>query len=478
MAGKFDDRPAERPLILPIVMMVTPSEAEFLQAMRVIGDPGADGAISLWVNDPQRCKDKKSLTSLANNLVGFDKAPELSELLELLRKSEGSSNDAVEDDTLALDLHEEALAEDLFTDHGLKILMILVFYSLPAAYAAVRGVPVLHSDSGGTGFLVSDVNRRLIETTQFVLEVLTAIKPTRTTRPPRPGVPPHERAVISARRVRLLHAVVRAMILAHVQRPWDTKGLGTPVNQEDMAGTFLTFSWVVIDGMRKLNLRVSPEKEQVFYDIWRQIAPSLGLDAQLVPKTVDEAERLTKLIRERQVDGPIRDGEVNPFGTKMADALLGFLSQALPWPLRGSRRLPASVIRFFLPTSPTDVATSIGIPRTPGLDEIVRLWFFIEASITRYKIFDAANRLVFKEWGRKDDRARALLQFSRFFMRRFVLFVEKRDRTATLAVKERHKNIDCLGWDERWQFDQASFVTRGVRLAANKIRPQPPSRRP
>ena len=77
-------------------MMVTPSDPEFLQAMRVIGDPGADGVISLWVNDPQRCKDKKSLTSLANNLVGFDKAPELPELLELLRKSEGASNDAVE----------------------------------------------------------------------------------------------------------------------------------------------------------------------------------------------------------------------------------------------------------------------------------------------------------------------------------------------------------------------------------------------
>ena len=121
---------------------------------------------------------------------------------------------------------------------------------------------------------MKDVNRRLIETTQFVIEVLTAIRPSGT---PPGGVPPHEQAVASARRVRMLHASVRALILTNPDSRWDTQEMGTPINQEDMAGTFLTFSWVVIDGMRKLGLKVSPEKERVFYDIWKQMAPSLGL---------------------------------------------------------------------------------------------------------------------------------------------------------------------------------------------------------
>ena len=438
--------------------VATPSENEFLEEMRSVGDVPADQAIERWIAG-QAGRDPRGL---AKELIGFDEAPRLPEVLELLDKPA--------DPDLTFDEQEEALAEYLFRDHGLKILMILAFYSLPAAYAAVRGVPVLNSKHGSTGGLVNDVNRRLIETTQFVLEVLTSIKPTPT---PRCRAPQHDKAVGSARRVRLLHALVRTLILSHAKPVWNRKDLGTPVNQEDMAGTFLTFSWVVIDGLRRLNVRMSPEQERVFYDIWKRFAPSLGLLPRLIPETLDDAERLTKLIRARQVDGPIQEGKVNEDGKVMAKALLDFLRRSLPWPLKYIRRLPASVMRFFLPTSPTDVATSIGIPRTYGLDELVRLWFFIEAHITRYKIFDVMNRLVFHEWGRHDERARALFQFSRFFMRRYVLFLKDLNRNDFLEDKEvrhRSKNIDLQGWDERWHFDQASFVTRGVRTAAAKVR--------
>ena len=110
------------------------------------------------------------------------------------------------------------------------------------------------------------------------------------------------------------------------------------------------------------------------------------------------------------------------------------------------------------------------MPRTYGLDELVRGWFLFESVITRYRIFDAANRFVFKEWGRRDERAKALMQFSRFFMRRFVLHLKSRDRTEALSVKERSKKIDLLGWEERWDFDQASFVTRGARVVGDNLR--------
>ena len=435
--------------------VATPSEDAFLEEMRSAGDEPADKAVKSWLEGGA----KREPRGLAKELIGFDEAPRLPELLKLLEKPD--------DPDLTFDEQEEALAEYLFADHGLKILMILAFYSLPAAYAAVRGVPVLNSKHGSTGGLVKDVNRRLIETTQFVLEVLTSIRPTPT---PRCQAPQHDKAVGSARRVRLLHALVRTLILDHADPRWNKQDLGTPVNQEDMAGTFLTFSWVVIDGLRKLNVRMSPEQERVFYDIWKRFAPSLGLIPRLIPATIDDAERLTRLIRARQVDGPIQAGRVNEDGKVMAKALLDFLRDSLPWPLKYIRRLPASVMRFFLPTEPTDVATSIGIPRTYGLDELVRLWFFIEAHITRYKIFDVMNRLVFKEWGRRDERAKSLFQFSRFFMRRYVLFLAKKDRNEHLELKHRTRHIDLLGWDERWNFDQASFVTRPVWRAVSKVR--------
>ena len=110
--------------------------------------------------------------------------------------------------------------------------MVLVFYSLPSAYAAQSGVRVLHSRNGATGYFIKDLNRRLVETTQFVVDVLTPgsqIAPTCSAHD-------HGLAVRSALRVRLLHAAVRSLIEAH-NRPWEAKELGRPINQEDMAGT-------------------------------------------------------------------------------------------------------------------------------------------------------------------------------------------------------------------------------------------------
>jgi hypothetical protein len=75
---------------------------------------------------------------------------------------------------------------------------------------------------------------------------------------------------------------------------------------------------------------------------------------------------------------------------------------------------------------------------------------------------------VFKEWGRRDARAQSLMQFSRFFMKRLVVHIQSIDRNEPLVVKERPKKVDLLGWDERWQFDQADFLTRGARLTRRK----------
>ena len=132
-----------------------------LENMRAIGDHPANEAIARWKDETiARCKEEKDkqekltrllLKDLADNLVGFDEAPELPELLEFLRQADElpqlvgclrQTDDEVKTDNEAKlnTLHELALAEDLFTDHGLKILMILVFYSLPAAYAARLGV--------------------------------------------------------------------------------------------------------------------------------------------------------------------------------------------------------------------------------------------------------------------------------------------------------------------------------------------------
>jgi hypothetical protein len=130
-------------------------------------------------------------------------------------------------------------------------------------------------------------------------------------------------------------------------------------------------------------------------------------------------------------------------------------------------------MRFFLPNDPVDVPTSLGIPRTFLLDEFVHLWLFIEARITRFRFYDALNRLVYREWGERDARARGLLQLSRFMNRRLVLHMQAVNRNQFIAQPKASPHLDLHDWDKTWAFDQANPVTRAmrrVRAAATKGR--------
>jgi len=123
-------------------------------------------------------------------------------------------------------------------------------------------------------------------------------------------------------------------------------------------------------------------------------------------------------------------------------------------------------MRFFLPP---EVATSLGVPRTFLLDELVKLWFYIEAKVTKFAFFDAVNRAVFTEWGTKDKRVASLFQFSRFFTKRLVRHIQAIDRNVPLEIKHRTAHVDLRGMDEKWAFGQADFLTRGVRQIRRRV---------
>ncbi len=62
------------------------------------------------------------------------------------------------------------------------------------------------------------------------------------------------------RGVRLFHASVRRLILNDPAMHWDADELGMPVNQEDLLGTLIVFSLVVIDALEKFGVDVRSEK--------------------------------------------------------------------------------------------------------------------------------------------------------------------------------------------------------------------------
>ena len=141
-------------------------------------------------------------------------------------------------------------AQRFFATYGLQIGAALVYKALPDSYAAARGAQVLYL----TGELVSSPARRVRETTQFVLNVMTAPaqlaeddKAATTLTPGQPGA-------LAARRIRMFHQFVRNAVAGQWAERWQSKdayfqeiapdgpALGEPLNQEDLLGTLHEFT--------------------------------------------------------------------------------------------------------------------------------------------------------------------------------------------------------------------------------------------
>ncbi len=177
-----------------------------------------------------------------------------------------------------------AAGQQLFQLFGPEILLILGCYALPAAYAAADGVQVIHRARR----LKDDGLRRLTETAQMLINVMHP-----------GGLAPDGIGARSARKVRLMHALVRRHVRSLPEPRWQAR-LGEPINQEDLAGTLLTFSLVVLDGLRKIGAPVSPEAEHGYFAVWDHLGELLGIDERLRPRDFDSAMAFARRIAQRQ----------------------------------------------------------------------------------------------------------------------------------------------------------------------------------
>ena len=117
----------------------------------------------------------------------------------------------------------------MFWKHAYSIALVLLAKSLPEGYAAPNLAQVLNM----SGDLRNRTYKRLLATLQLVLNVSSCT-----------GFGPNGRAIISAQKLRLLHAGTR--YITRKARPHFEEQYGVPVNQEDMLGTILGFSLLVI----------------------------------------------------------------------------------------------------------------------------------------------------------------------------------------------------------------------------------------
>jgi len=310
---------------------VSPIDDALLDQLRTEGDPLADEVVSRLFERGQVSAVSDLMTALIRN-DGLP--PEI--LPELIRKYLEQSGDLPQ-----IDARRIERGEAVFAAYGPEILMVLGFYSLPSAYAAKKGVQVLYR----TGYLSQRPVRRVFETTQMVIDVM------------RPGgLLGGGSGVRSAQKVRLMHAAIRHLLRSDVQRPWPQE-LGCPINQEDLAGTLMTFSFLVLDGLQKLNILLSRQEQEDYLYAWVVVGRLLGIREELLPADLSQAEALTRRIYGRQI------AECSE-GKAMTQALLVGMQQLVPgsW-LDG---VPVALIRHFLRQDPfggLDLAQLLGVPR-------------------------------------------------------------------------------------------------------------------
>jgi hypothetical protein len=119
----------------------------------------------------------------------------------------------------------------------------------------------------GTGRLTSTAPRRLAETGLWNASV---VLPGGLRR----GAPGYVQTV----QVRLLHARVRASAMAH---GWDAGQWGVPINQADVARTWLDFTVVPFLFLEGIGYRLTGEEQSRLYRYWWYVGHLLGLDEEL-----------------------------------------------------------------------------------------------------------------------------------------------------------------------------------------------------
>jgi hypothetical protein len=265
---------------------------ELLDDKRLSGDPEVDEFIRHVFSDPVKKQqlqhwmsgrpDAVQLKMLPVAFPGFafiDKATELPSWAHLPLLKAGAI---------------------FYARHSEIIMSLLGLLSLPYCYNAANGARVLYLSE----LIHKQTTKRLYDTAVFVWEVMGPDAFSKL-----------GNAYEEILKVRIMHAAVRYYTLQSGK--WDDNW-GSPINQEDMAGTNLSFSLIVIRGLRMLGYSVSQEDQAAFMHIWAVVGYLSGLNEDLIPENSKMAQQLDTIIKQRQF-------AVSAHGRELTRALTGHI---------------------------------------------------------------------------------------------------------------------------------------------------------
>lgn len=356
----------------------TDEKFKFLEGLRQIGDPEADDAVRRFVERYGQEKAVEEATRFMTSLtrVGW---PSLEEARKSLRPPSEEQERQLRpppEYSAALEAFLEKhavlpawadperirLGQQVFERHGPMALAALLCASLPECYSHKNGALVLWH----TQRLKDHAVRRIYETAKMILEVMT------------PGaLEPGGKAALTAVKTRLLHAVMRYLVLTQPPREpksllsladellysqWDVKQWGVPINQEDNAFTLLTFSYIILRSWKRMKLPVSKEEEVAYQHCWNVVGHYLGIRPDLYATTWDDAELMWQRLQAHQ-QAPSDEGR------GLTAALTPVMQEIIP-PEYLAQRIEYTLMRFFMSPHTADV---LGIPPEELFDHIIKL---------------------------------------------------------------------------------------------------------
>lgn len=228
--------------------------------------------------------------------------------------------------------------QTVFKKYAQEMMTLLGAMSLPYCYAASPGNRALYLSEK----MRQSTGKRLIETAAFVINVLTPGSLEQ-------GMEGH----IHLNKTRLIHSIARYHIKANWNSEW-----GVPINQEDLAGTNLAFSYIILVGMIHSGYGITDQEKEDFLFTWRYIGYQLNINEALLPASFAEATVLTQVIKERNF-------RKTDEGIALTIELINYFKEILP---KHQADVIEAQIRYYLGK---EIASYIGLESEPLKDRII-----------------------------------------------------------------------------------------------------------
>lgn len=227
----------------------------------------------------------------------------------------------------------------VFENYAMPIMTLLGLMSLPYCYAASPGNKALYL----TEKMRKSPGKRLAETGEFTLTVQQS-----------GNLEAGKSGLFQINKTRLIHAMARYYLQ---KGTWDISW-GVPINQEDMAGTNMAFSYVILLGLQLSGHVLSDREKEDFLFVWKYIGYQLGIDEALLPNNFQEARLLSEKIKKRNF-------KKTEEGIVLTKELVNYYESVLPKP---QALFASSQIRYFLGK---EASAMIGLAEDSVKDKLV-----------------------------------------------------------------------------------------------------------